>query len=158
MIVVSDTTAITNLIQINLLSVIHNLYGRLIIPQAVYDELSEFADQDKVLDDHSWIEVKTIDNRRLFQKLKKELDAGEAEAIVLGIELNADLLVIDEIKGRRLAKENGLRIIGLVGILIAAKTKDLIPAVKPYLDELMNDKGFRIAPSLYEIVLKQAGE
>ncbi|MDP2901059.1 MAG: DUF3368 domain-containing protein [Candidatus Bathyarchaeota archaeon] len=71
-----------------------------------------------------------------MQVLLQELDAGEAEAIALALEAGADLLLKDEHLGRETARHLKLRSIGLVGILIAAKHKGLISAIKPCLDAL----------------------
>lgn len=94
----------------------------------------------------------------MLQNLKKRLDDGEAEAIALAVKIDADFLVIDEWKGRRVAQELGLRIIGIVGILSAAKRKSVIPQVKPILDGLIEIVGFRIHPSIYSAALMDVGE
>ena len=78
------------------------------------------------------------------------MDPGEAEAIVLAIELEADALLIDEKKGRKIAEEHGIIITGLLGILIIAKSENLISEVKPILDKLIFETGFRINPKLYQ--------
>lgn len=157
MIVVSDTSPITNLIQIGCINLLNVVFGKIIIPQTVYNELCELADQKKVLDDQDWISVIAAENRSVITQLEANLDKGEAEAIALAIELQSDFLIIDEIKGRTIAENMGIKIVGLLGTLLKAKELGHLSELKPKLEQLVK-LGFRINPRLYEHVLKMAGE
>jgi len=158
MVVISDTTAITNLIRIDLLFILPELYGKIIIPKAVYDELSKYGDQKEIIDNSSWIETVQITNSQFLNNLSSKIDRGEAEAIVLAIELAPNYLIIDELKGRKIAKAYNINIIGLLGILVLAKKQGLIESVGKYLERLKNEIGFRISKELHNIILKEAGE
>lgn len=158
MIVVSDTSVITNLVQIDQLTLLKDLFGNIVIPQKVYDELTKVPKQIDLIERLNWIEVKQISDRTHFDNLLRTLDPGEAEAIVLAIELEADALLIDEKKGRKIAQEHGIIITGLLGILIIAKAENLISEVKPILDKLIFETGFRINPKLYQDILKKIDE
>lgn len=158
MVVISDSTAITNLYQIKLLMVVKQLYGEIFIPEGVYQELSNFSDQKALIDQSDWIKICKIKDQNLLNDLLEELDRGEAEAILLAIESQSDLLIIDERKGRQVAKQHGLRLIGILGVLINAKEKGIIPAVKSYMDELVGKAGFYVSKELYEDVLRRVGE
>lgn len=158
MVIISDTSVITNLIQLNELSLLENLFGRVIIPEKVYIELGKLLAQKKIIDESNWIEIRAISDKKLYAKLENLLDPGEAEAITLAVELEADLLLIDEKKGRRIAQEHGVLITGLLGILIEAKEDGLLAEIKPLLDKLIYEVGFRINPKLYQTVLKENGE
>ncbi|WP_211302262.1 DUF3368 domain-containing protein [Dyadobacter jiangsuensis] len=105
-----------------------------------------------------WIEIREVSSASLLDELTELLDPGEAEAIVLATELPADLLLIDEIKGRAVATKMGLSVIGTLGALAEAKKKNYITAVKPVIDVLINQCGFWIKPSLVERVLKSVNE
>lgn len=83
---------------------------------------------------------------------------GEAEAIALALELNADRLLIDEQLGRQEASNLGIEITGILGILVAAKVRRLIPSVQPIMDALIAQAGFLIHPSLYIRILQAADE
>ena len=157
MIVVSDTSPITNLIQIGCLNLLNVVFGKIIIPQTVYNELCELADQKKILADQDWISVIAAENRSVITQLEANLDKGEAEAIALAIELQSDFLIIDEIKGRTIAENMGIKIVGLLGTLLKAKELGYLSELKPKLEQLVK-LGFRINPRLYEHVLKMAGE
>lgn len=89
--------------------------------------------------------------------LRASLGAGESEAISLALERGAEDLIVDERAARRLAEDLGLRVIGTLGILLAAKRKGLIPVIRPCLDGLV-DHGFWLAPHLVERTLATAGE
>jgi predicted nucleic acid-binding protein len=78
--------------------------------------------------------------------------------MVIAHELHADLLLIDESRGRSIAAQEGIRTIGLLGVLIEAKSMKLIGAVRPLMDELKVKARFRIKDELYNEVLKLAGE
>ena len=86
------------------------------------------------------------------------LDSGEAEAIILAKEIQAELLLIDERKGRNEARRFGIKIIGLLGVLVSAKRNGFIDEVKPLLDTLVNQIGFRVSKTLYERVLQEVDE
>ena len=94
----------------------------------------------------------------LKRALQQELDAGETEAIVLALEIGADLLLMDERIGREVARHFGLRYTGLIGILIEAKRKGRINAIKPHLDLMRNIAGFRLSNELYLRVLQDEKE
>lgn len=158
MIVISDTSPITNLIQIGKLDILKELFSEIIIPQEVYSELVELDFQENILYSVDWIQTKQISDQKLVNNLVRDLDRGEAELIVLAIELRADVLLIDEKKGRKIAKEYGVEITGLLGVLKNAKSKGLIEKLEPVLQELILRTGFRIHPKLYEQILKSVGE
>ncbi|MCU0338981.1 MAG: DUF3368 domain-containing protein [Spirosomaceae bacterium] len=158
MLVVSDTSPITNLIQIDLLSILQQLYGQIIIPSVVYGELCEIESQKILIDSQSWIQIMTSHDEALIMQLEMDLDKGESESIVLAIELNADLLLMDESKGRQIAQEMGLKIVGLLGTLLFAKREGLITEIKPIIKKLVNDAGFHIHPKLQAQIIQLAGE
>ena len=125
MIVISDTSPLKSLISIDHEDIIKQLYKDVIIPQAVYREL---------LKEHinlpDFVIVKNVKDREHVESLIKKVDIGEAEAIVLAKEKKADFLLIDEQIGRRVAESEGIRIIGLMGILLIAKGKGYIDSIR----------------------------
>ena len=164
MIVVSDTSAITSLAAVDYLFLLHELYGRVIISEAVYRELfgPPVSVGTEEAASYSWIETKSVTdsktNRLLAVSFQNNLDEGESEAILLALELSADLILMDERLGRSVAKQVGLKVTGVIGILLEAKEKKLIDEVRPILNSLRTEAGFRIAKSLYEQTLRIAQE
>jgi predicted nucleic acid-binding protein len=159
--IVSNASPLINLARIGKLDLFHKLYGELIVPEAVWQEVvvegagHPGADEVKTA---PWIKVRAVNNKPLVQVLRQDLDAGEAEAIALALEVGAELLLMDEHLGRETARHLGLRYMGLIGVLIEAKHKGLIHAVKPYLDALRDIAGFRVSDALYRRVLQDEGE
>jgi uncharacterized protein len=160
-IVVSDTSPLTNLASIGRLGLLHELYGRLLIPESVAGEIEAGEQQDlyaPFLSTTPWVEVHEVKDRSQVNELLRDLDLGEAEAIVLCLEKGANLLLVDERLGRNIATNKGIKAVGILGSLVACKKKNLIPRIKPILDELMDKAGFWIHKSLLEEVLRAAGE
>jgi predicted nucleic acid-binding protein len=159
--IVSNASPLINLARIGKLGLLQKLYGELIIPAAVWQEIvvegagQPGADEVKTAD---WINQQDVTNKQLTQALKQELDAGEAEAIALALEIGADLLLMDEDLGREVARHLGLRYTGLIGVLIEAKRKGFVVSIKPCLDQLRDIAGFRLSEELYARVLQDQGE
>nr|WP_244141990.1 DUF3368 domain-containing protein [aff. Roholtiella sp. LEGE 12411] len=91
-------------------------------------------------------------------KQQAKLDNGESEAIILALESKTDLLLIDERRGRAEVQRLGIRITGLLGVLLEGKTRGFVVAVKPLMDKLIEDSTFWISPPLYDRILILAGE
>jgi predicted nucleic acid-binding protein len=162
-IVISDTSVITNLAAIQHLPLLTQLYCQVIIPEAVYRELADIDPPVAgTLEAQSadWLQVRQVTDLSVIQRLRNEvrLDPGESEAIALTLELKADLLLIDERRGRAEADRLGLRIIGLLGILVEAKRRNLIAAVKPLIDAMISTSEFRVSPALYNQILEMVDE
>lgn len=87
-----------------------------------------------------------------------DLDADESEAIALALELRSDLLLLDERRGRSIANQLGINVTGLLGVLLVAKQRGCLNAIKPLLHDLSNVAGFWIDRELYRLVLASAGE
>ncbi len=103
-----------------------------------------------------WINITEIHDKQAI-KYFLDLDAGEAEAIILATEINADLIILDEKLGRFHAKHADLKVTGTIGILIKAKAEGLIKELKPLLDEL-TEKDVWISEKLKSEILKRVGE
>ncbi len=156
MIVVADTSPFINLAAVGRLHLLNKLYGSISIPRGVHQEITGKGSGQagsKEAETLKWIEVKTVSDQKLVKALSRELDKGESEAIVLAIELSADLLLMDERRGRVVARDFDLRYSGLLGVLIEAKQKGYIKTVKPLLDDLRTVAGFWISQPLYEYIL-----
>ena len=161
MIVVSNTSPLTNLAAIRQFDLLHHLYARLHIAQGVWDELNaggqHWPGRDEVAG-ASWIERKEVQNQSLVIALRRDLDRGEAESIALALELGANLILLDEKEGRHAARRFGLHVVGTVGILLEAKAYGAVDAVRPHLDRLRQTAGFYLSESLYQHALVLAGE
>lgn len=158
MIIVSDTSIISYLIQLGEVELLAKIFGKVIIPEKVLDELLQVESHIEVISELAWVEIRPISDLELFRSFLPDLDPGEAEAITLAIELEADFLLIDERKGRNIARSQGLLITGLLGVLVEAKSLGYISSVKDHVDQLINEMGFRLHKRLYEEVLKSVGE
>jgi predicted nucleic acid-binding protein len=160
LIVVSDTSPVLSLARIGRLELLQLLYQRVLIPEAVFEELMAVPRSPDDVDFAAvpWLVVAKPNDRRRVDQLCVDLDRGEAEAIVLALEQHADLLLVDERRGRRTAHAEGLVITGLLGVVAQAKRHGLIDAAKPVLDELIQRARFWIGPALYSEVLAALGE
>lgn len=161
MIVVSNTSPLTNLSAIGQFHLLQKLYHQLHIADGVWDELNAFGRQwpgRSEVASAGWIKRYTPQNRSLIITLENELDRGESETIALAIEQNADIVLIDEKEGRREAKRHGLKTTGVLGILLQAKSKGHIDTIQPHLDSLRQQAGFYLADTLYNQVLVIAKE
>ena len=161
MIVVSDTSPVLNLARIRRLELLPLLYKQVLIPLAVFEELTASKrDLPPAIDlaSEPWLIVASANDRQRVQELRENLDPGEAEAIVLAIEYRADLLLVDERRARRTAAASGLTGTGLLGVVAKAKRAGLIDLGKPVLDELIQTARFWIGPDLYAEVLAALGE
>jgi uncharacterized protein len=159
--VVSNTSPLLNLATIGQLNLLRDLYGQVILSPAVYHEIvvagaGQPGAQEVEASD--WLDVRPVSNQSLVTALQVDVDIGEASAMVLALELKADLLLLDERKGRLVASRLGLKMTGVLGILIEAKRHGLIAAVKPILDALIGQVSFRVSSQLYQEVLKMAKE
>jgi uncharacterized protein len=160
MIVVADSGPLIALASIEQFDLLRLLFSKISIPKAVREEV--IATQEKLpgaeeVANATWIQVLDIRDTTAVQILRDRLDIGESQAIVLSIELRADLLVIDEARGRRVADAHGLNKTGTLGILVMAKRLGLIRSVVPLLDDLLI-KGFRMSVELYNTIKKISGE
>ena len=105
-----------------------------------------------------WIEISAVANTFVQNKLLDILDKGESAAIALALERNANLILIDERKGRQVAHQFGLATTGTIGILIKAKQTGLLQAIKPEIFKLKNEANFWISQKLIDDILKLVGE
>ena len=151
MIVVSDTSPILSLALIGRLDLLRDLYGAIMIPDAVRSELiATEQDGAREVAQVAWIVTRPIDHDVVWKLLLREIDRGEAEAIRLALQSNADILLIDERKARHLAAYLELGVVGLLDVLQEAKQRQLITSVKPILDELVARACFRLSHKLYQ--------
>lgn len=159
--VISNTSPITNLAAIGEFDLLHRLYGEISIPKAVWEELHA-SGQDwpgsLEVENAPWVIQRIAQNSTLVEALSRDLDRGEAESIALAIELQADLVLLDEREGRRMARRLGLNVIGVLGILLEAKHKGYLPGIKPMLDRLRQTAGFFMTEDLIQGILLAAGE
>ncbi len=135
MIVVADASPLIALARIGRLELLHEVFGTLYLPDAVWREVVEAGmariGAEAVM--HAdWIERRSVADGTLVTLLRRDLGAGEAEAIVLARETGAALLLIDERMGRAAARRLGLRVTGLVGVLIEARERGFWPMRTPW--------------------------
>ena len=147
--IIADTSCLIIYDKINKLEILRDTFVELIVTDEVAEEF------DGELPD--WIAIRQITNQNQYFKLVKNLGKGEASSITLALEFDDSLLIIDERKGRKIAEEMKIEIIGSLGVLIKAKKTGAIESVKEILN-LIDKTNFRISNSIKTQVLKKAGE
>ncbi|MBD2438669.1 DUF3368 domain-containing protein [Nostoc sp. FACHB-110] len=158
--VVSNTSPILNLAIVDQLELLSRQFSEILIPRAVVDELKfdEERPGSHIIREaisSGWIRVQQVSNESLVQLLKQTLDRGEAEAIALAVELKADWIILDEREGRKIAKSLGLKVTGILGVLLRAKQLGELESLQPVTNDLINKAGFRISPELLAQILAQ---
>lgn len=142
--VISDTSCLIALQKVEKLEILSSLFTNVTITEEVYQEFGDTLP--------SWITIVKNKNESKFIELQKVLDLGESSSIALALSTDNSLLIIDEIKGRKIAIKNGVEIIGTLGILILAKNKGLIDNLEKVIYDLRQN-GFHISKKLMDILL-----
>ena len=161
MIVVSDTSPIINLATVEHLHLLPELFTEIVIPTAVFKEVAGPGNNEpgaKELKEASWVKVRSVPAQPLLPQLLHDLDQGEAEAIVLALDIKAEYVLIDETLGRKIALSYNLQPLGVLGILLLAKQRELIVAVTPLMDRLRQEAKFYIESRLYQHIKALAQE
>ncbi len=163
MIVISDTTPIISLLKAGRLDLLQMLYKTILIPQAVYRELTEnpsYAEESEFVKSINFVEVIRVRNIKSVGILRAVtgLDEGESEALVVYDEQKANLLLMDERKGRNVAKQLNVRYIGTVGVLMLAYDKGLVFAieVKRCIDKMLENE-IRLDKKICNVVMEHVG-
>ncbi len=155
--IVSNSTPIISLASIGQVELLARLFGTIRIPREVYRELKSKKAPGYHDIDADHFQVQDIQGTAYLGFLLHDLDRGEAEAIVLAKEIQADALIMDERTGYLIAKQQGIHVIGTLTVLLMAKQYGLIAAVKPLLDEMMR-RGRWYSQNVYRDFLIKIGE
>jgi len=158
--VICDAAVLIGLAKIGRLNLLKKLYKNIYIPWGVYEEVVVRGGKRpgvEEIDQAEWIRKIKVKDRTAVNLLVSEFGQGESEVLVLGKELKADWLILDDARVRTAAISAGYRAIGLAGILLLAKQRNLIEDIKPLFDELV-DKNFRLSAKIMQAILQKAGE
>jgi len=148
-IVISDTSCLIILEKLNALELLRQLYPIVLTTPEIQREFGT--------DLPDWITIQTVHDNALVEAFKESVDPGEASAIALAMEIDKAMLIVDDRKGRILAARMELNFMGSIGLLLKAKSRGLIPFLKPYTEQLLQTD-FRVSQILINYALKQAGE
>ncbi|MEY2984506.1 MAG: hypothetical protein RLZZ568_1123 [Cyanobacteriota bacterium] len=162
MLTVSNTSPLLNLAIIDCLHLVKKQFQRVYIPEAVFTELkvNENLPGSSSLRNaiqEEWLTVRNPTNEPLIQLLRRELDQGESEAIALALKLNADLILLDEKEGRRIARSLKLNITGILGIALKAWQEGEIKSMSELIKALRTQANFHISPALERKILEDIG-
>jgi len=153
--IVSNSTPIIALCKIKRFEILRELFGTIVIPEAVRNEVADIGKKRsgsvEILT-HDWVRMECVKNRTVIDFLLVSVDPGEAEAIALAKESSADLLLIDDRAGRRIAQTVGVTIAGTIGVLLRYYRHDS-RLFKQALDDLIAT-GFRISKLEYQRMLQ----
>ena len=160
--VVADTGPLIALARVERLELLPRLYGRVIVPPTVHAELALDSDRPgaRVLAgafNAGWITIETVMDSVLGRELARLLGPGETEAITLAEQEDARFLLVDDARGRRIARSREISVVGVASVILAAKSRGEVAAVGPILEALSNT-GYRLSPRLIAGVLARAGE
>lgn len=145
-IIISDTSCLIALSKINQLELLKSLFSQIIITKEVFTEYgSPLPD---------WIMIFEVKNAQKRAELEERLDKGEASSIALALEIENTTLIIDEIKGRKIAQSLNIDIIGTIGVILLAEKRGLIKDVLEVLFRLVN-KGFRLSDKLIDSIINK---
>ena len=160
--VVSNSSVLISLSAIGQLDLLHKEFPEgVLIPRAVWQEVvatGQGRSGARQVASASWIQIVEISDSNLAAMLRADLDAGEAEALVLAREQQAATALLDEKDARKVARKLGLSVLGTVGILIWAKRAGQIADLRSQLDVLQQEGKFRLSKALYLEALKTVGE
>jgi predicted nucleic acid-binding protein len=145
-IIISATSCLIALTKIEKLGLLKELYQEILITTSVYEEFGSSLP--------NWILVIDVKDKHKQKELEKRLDRGEASSIALALEIDNSTLIIDEIKGRRIAQSFNIDIIGTIGIILLADKKGLISDVTGTILRLVN-KGFRLSDNLIDKIIEK---
>jgi predicted nucleic acid-binding protein len=155
--VVSNTSPLLNLSIIGQLSLLRSQFGTVTVPEAVVDELR--IDDDlpgnhelRAAFESGWLQVQKVTNPQLVRVLRHTLDAGESEAIALAIEMDAEVLLLDERDARIVAKDMGMTITGVLGVLLRGYSDGEIEFPMDLIDRLQQEAGFHLSGEIVEKV------
>ncbi len=157
--VICDTAVLIGLAKIGRLNLLKKLYKNIYIPWGVYEEVVVRGGKRpgvEETDQAEWIRKIKVKDWTAVNLLVSEFGQGESEVLVLGKEIKADWLILDDARARTAAISSGYRVIGLAGILLLAKQQNLIEDIKPLFDELV-DKNFRLSDKIMKTILQEAG-
>lgn len=158
--VVSDTSPLIYLAALGRFAWLPALFDEVLVPPAVFAEATRIvaapgAEEARRAMEEGWLKI--LAPRQVAVHCDRDIDQGELEAIALALELHATL-IIDDSAGRDWAREQGVQTTGTLGIIVAAKGKGLVAAVRPDIDRLVSETNFRMSTGLRRYVLEQANE
>jgi predicted nucleic acid-binding protein len=158
MIVIADTAPLNYLALIDEIHILPLMYGKVIIPDAVFLELQSAGTPQEIRNwlesSPSWLEVKTVSSPPDMSLGK--LDAGEREAIQLAEELSPSTIIIDDKEGRKAAEARNIKVIGTLGVLGDAAASGLVDLPKAL--EQLNETNFRLTSQLMQTILERDAE
>ncbi len=161
MTIVSDASSLGSLALIDYLWLLEAIYGTVVISEVVARELATAKNaRIQAVLSVDWVKVQgpTEGAIATIRQQNQQLDLGDTHTLALALQLNADELLINERRGRQVAQGLGLSVIGIVGIILIAKQRALIPSVRRVMDTLVELAGFRISHQLYQKILKFVDE
>ncbi len=147
--IISDTSCFILLNNIGELELLQKTYGQIITTIEIATEYGE------PLPD--WVEIKSAKDKNIQQILELQLDIGEASAIALALEIPESLIILDDLKARKVAEKLNINFTGTLGVIIKAKLKGIITSIKPLLLK-MGQTNFRISDDIEREALKEANE
>lgn len=148
-IIITDTSCFITLEKIGAFEILHQVFKNIVTTPEIEQEFGS-----KLPD---WIEIRSVKDISLQEVFKETVDPGEASAIALAMETSNSILIIDDLKGRKLASRMALTFMGTLGLLVKAKEYGVILTIKPYIEKIQATD-FRVSPALVNLVLERAGE